>query len=101
MKHLGEAKTCHGLHRARYRVLATVKRQIILTAVAINLKRLAAPLGRRRSQAIRMANRAGKDHCTAISALICLRKSLTGLWAVMTAILTPVLLGGRDATVHA
>jgi IS5 family transposase len=47
IEHLfGEAKTCHGLGRARYRGLEKVARQMTLTAVAINLKRLAVYLGR-------------------------------------------------------
>ena len=47
IEHLfGEAKTCHGLGRARYRGLEKVARHMTLTAVAINLKRLAVYLGR-------------------------------------------------------
>ena len=43
----GEGKTCHGLARARYRGLAKVDHQAVLTAAVMNLKRLAAWLHRR------------------------------------------------------
>ena len=43
----GEGKTCHGLGRARYRGLAKMDRQAVLTAAVMNLKRLAAWLHRR------------------------------------------------------
>lgn len=102
IEHLfGEAKTCHGLRRARYRGLAKVERQMILTAVAINLRRLAASLGRQRSQANAVAKRAKKARFAQISILNRLKMALTKFHAVMTAMLTPVLLGGRDAAVHA
>lgn len=42
----GEAKTQHGLRRAVRRGLWNVAIQVYLTAAVINLKRLAAPLGR-------------------------------------------------------
>jgi len=43
----GEGKTCHGLGRARYRGLAKVDHQAVLTAAVMNLKRLAAWVHRR------------------------------------------------------
>ena len=42
----GEAKTWHGLARALRRGLANMRIQAFLTAAAVNLKRLAASLGR-------------------------------------------------------
>lgn len=102
IEHLfGEAKTCHGLGRARYRGLAKVQRQMLLTAAAINLKRLAASLGRRRAPANAVAKRVERACFSPFSALVCLRKALTGLQAALTGIQTPALLGGRDALVHA
>jgi IS5 family transposase len=43
----GEGKTCHGLGRARYRGLAKVDHQAVLTAAVMNLKRLATWVHRR------------------------------------------------------
>ncbi|MGD1147580.1 MAG: transposase [Thermoanaerobaculaceae bacterium] len=43
----GEGKTCHRLGRARYRGLAKVDQQAVLTVAAMNLKRLAAWVNRR------------------------------------------------------
>lgn len=85
IEHLfGEAKTCHGLGRARYRGVAKVHRQMLLTAAAINLKRLAASLGRRRAPAKAIAKRVGRAFFSPLSALIRLRKALTCLQAALT-----------------
>lgn len=50
-----EAKTCHGMDRARQRGRAKVQVQADLTGIVQNLKRLAAFLGRRRGQAAQAA----------------------------------------------
>lgn len=50
-----EAKTCHGMDRARQRGRANVQIQADLTGIVQNLKRLAAFLGRRRGQAAQVA----------------------------------------------
>jgi IS5 family transposase len=102
IEHLfGEAKTCHGLGRARYRGLVKVQRQMLLTAAVINLKRLAASLGRRRAPANAVAKRVERASCSPLSTLNRLRKALTGLQAALTGILAPALLGCRDALVRA
>ena len=96
----GQAKTCHGLGRARYRGLAKVQRQMLLTAAAINLKRLGAPLGRRRAPAKAGAKRVECTFSLPFSAHIRLQQALTGLQAALTGIQTPALLGGRHALLH-
>lgn len=48
----GEAKTCHGMDRARYRGQPKVDTQVILTAAVMNLKRLVKALDRRQGSAI-------------------------------------------------
>ena len=48
----GEGKTCHALGRTRYRGLAKVNRQVLITAAVINLKRLIAWAGRRRGMEV-------------------------------------------------
>lgn len=70
---------------------------MILTAVAINLKRLAASLGRRRTQANAVARRAENACFSPFSTLVCLRTILTGLWASITEILTPLVLDRSGA----
>ena len=97
----GEAKTCHGLGRARYRGVAKVQRQMLLTAAAINLKRLAASLWRRRAPANAVAKRVEWACFSPFFAHIRLPKALAGLQAALTGIQTPALLGGRKACVHA
>ena len=102
IEHLfGEAKTCHGLRRARYRGMEKVKQQMILTAVVINLKRLAASLGRRRPAAHAVATTVGRAFSTQLSALNSPHTRFTELWAALTAVLTPVLLAARGAAAHA
>lgn len=102
VEHLfGEVKMCHGLGLAHYRGLAKVQRQMLLTAAAINLKRLAASLGRRRPPARAVAKRAERACFSPFSAVVRVQKALTGLHAALTGIQTPALLGGIDVLVHA
>ncbi len=102
IEHLfGEAKTCHGLGRARYRGVAKVKRQMVLTAAAINLKRLAASLGRRRTAANAVAKSADGASFSPLSTSNRLRATVTGLQAALAAALAPVLLGENEVAVHA
>lgn len=97
IEHLfGEAKTCHGLGRARYRGLAKVERQMLLAAAAINLKRLAASLGRRRAPADAAAKRVGSASFSPLLPSHRLRKALTGLRVMLTGMLAPMLLGGKE-----
>jgi len=100
IEHLfGEAKACHGLGRARSRAVAKVQQQMLLTAAAINLKRLAAWRGRHRAPAKAVAKRVERDLLAAF-ALIRLPRALTRLPAASTRIQTPPLLGGRHALLH-
>jgi IS5 family transposase len=70
IEHLfGEAKTCHALGRARYRGLAKVNRQVLITAAVINLKRLMAWVGRHESMAARATLAASGPLNRAISEL--------------------------------
>jgi hypothetical protein len=101
IEHLfGEAKTCHGLGHARYRGLAKVQQQMLLAAVAFDLKRLAVSAGRRRAPANAVAKRVERGCPAPLSTLNHLRKSLIGMWAAVAGMSMVVLLGGMEVAVH-
>jgi transposase len=90
----GEGKTCHGLGRARYRGVAKVNCQVLITAAVINLKRL--------------LSRGGRRHAAQSTALV--RASITRFCALCTparlfarfsALLTASLLSTTTAPTHA
>lgn len=90
IEHLfGEAKTCHGLGRARYRGLEKVARQMTLTAVAINLKRLAMSLGRGKAPAKVAAMRVEAGGAAHFSADSCLDRLLNWLGGLFSAVVCP------------
>lgn len=90
IEHLfGEAKACHGLGRARYRGLEKVARQMTLTAVTINLKRLAVYLGRGKAPGNVAAMRVEEVGEVRISANSFMNRLLNRLGTLFSALVCP------------